>query len=860
MTAAGGDLNSRIDAIDPRRPYVWALRITAAEFAALEAAVAAKRATARQTLVYLAEWYRRRYDGSAAQTKAVALSAAEIGELWTEAGFDAEAFAYRYERKDGIAWEYSTYVLGGLAVRFETGRKDRTFLRQLCRLYYGEDVALDDGTGQEGRSVAFRQSVARHQSLYHFIRAILDGSLAGDDDLANELVQRVKTANDEVLREKFALEWLVRHQPGDAYMRRSLRLRLKPEEAGGTRHGYVRYERARSWGIADPASVRALSFAVSFEDAHGRVLVPADFDRPVLSCVNAGADERGRGAFVVADPSVKIEFRRVPAIPFARTRLWVRADAGEMREVYAEKAGAWRQYWREDPGGGLWSTRKDDRKATAILADGTCAVTAAAEEVQRLPFKDGLGAFSPAFVWCVVRDVAVVRDAAGKEATVYSHAGTDTVYVRPYPRTICAEAGGLVRHGVLDEDGDEEEADALPILFRRDDVLVCHRDGGAADGGRLTDELKPDRVEFKDGGGYRDWTESQDPAAGVVTLRVTFRGREFPGKRMFYWPGLFEGADAPQPVVRDFAKHAIRYCGADGAVRERVCEASDGDAPIPRSLELTLDGGDDRVRLEVYAPFDVKEVYIDGRLATRVPAGETFALPCLLKSRVRIRDFGAHGYRSYDCGRLGSLYRAPFLGNENDAALNFWREGKKVKATELDGQAPDGLEVGFGLSAAESENASVVHDWLWVYSGAGKPAPWEGRSPLPAFSVAFQDLAAADGADALRIAFPKMSSATVDRLALFRQRPALATPYRCYEVATRFRQYFFIFNPLRKLLQDRRDEIRQEILEPLLAARGGRLTREDCGDLMRLSEEGRFDWMDVGVNLGECVRDDGEAI
>ena len=849
------DLDSRIGAMDPKRPYVWQLQVTASEFQALETKVAAKQATARETLVYLAEWYKRRYDGSGSLAKAVDLTSAEIEALWKEAGFDAETCAYRYEKKDGVAWEYSTYVLGGLAVRFETGKKDKKFFRQLCRLYYGEDVALDDVADQNGRSVAFRQSIARHGSLYHFIRAILNDTLTSDDPLANELVELVKTANDDVLRDKFALEWLVRLQPGDGYMRRSLRLNLKPEEVGGACHSYVRYERALAWGVADPSSVNSLSFATSFEDAKGRVLVPADFERPILSCVNAGLDAGGRGRFVVTDPSVKIEFRRVPAVPFARVRLWVKADAGEPRELYAEEARPWRQFWCEDEGGGRWSTRKNDLKATAVLVRDPNDVVAGAEEMRRLPFKDSLDVFSPTFGWCVVRDFVALR---GEEKPIYNHAGRDTVTARLYPETIRYEGDGLVRHLVVDEDGDEEEAGLLPIVFRKEDVRICHQDGDAAKGVPTAEGLAPDKVEFKDGGSYREWTESRQPAPGVVTLRVTSRGREFAQQRMLYFPGLFEEADAPQPIVRDFAEHAIRFRGMDGTVREVVCKTPDGTEAIPCTVTLRLEGAGERVRLDVYAPFDDKELYLDGKLVTRISSGETLFLPYLLKERVQIRDFGAHGYRAYDCGRLGSLYQPQFIGEEDNAALNFWNEGLKVKATELDAQAPDWIEVGFGLSAAESANVGGIPYWRkWVYSEAGDPEPWEGAGPLPAHSIAFQDLSA--DAAALRIAFPKMPDAGVDRLAIFR-RPTLASPYQCYEVATRFRQYFFIFEPLRKLLQERCDDVKREILQPLLAERGGNLTRADCRDLMRLAEEGRFDWLDLGVSLAECVRGEEEPV
>ena len=872
------DLYKRIEEMDPTQPYVWQLRISEAEFKALEADVAAKKATfacreavrlperesasreavargrARQTLVYLAEWYRRCYDGSASPAKAVEFSAAEIEELWKKSGFDAEACAYRYEKKDGVAWEYSTYVLGGLAVRFETGKKDKKFFRQLCRLYYGEDVALDDVADQNGRSVAFRQSIARHQSLYHFIQAILKNELVGDDALTNALIQLVKTANDDVLRDKFALEWLVRYQPGNDYMRRSLRLNLKPEEIGGKCHSYVRYERALAWGVANPSSVKSRSFAVSFEDGKGHVLVRADFEHPVLSCVNAGMDEAGHGAFVVTDPSVKIEFSRVPALPFARVRLWVKADAGEPREVYAEEIRSWRQYWCEDEGCGLWSTRKNDRKVTAVLAGEPQDIIARAEEVRVLPFKDCLDSLSPVFGWCVVHDFVIIK---GEEKPVYSHAGVDKVYARLYPQTICYEANGFVKHSVLDEDGDEEPGESLPIIFRKEDVLICHQEGDAADEAQKGKGLVPDKVEFKDGGSYRAWTEALHPAAGLVTLRVTYRGREFSQQRMFYYPGLFEGPDASQPIVRNFAEHAIQYRGADGGTQKIACKIPNGDEPIPCTLDLRLCEGDDCVRLAVYAPFDDKEIYLDGHLVKRMPADETVFLPYLFKERTQIRDFGEHGYHTYDCGCLGSPYQAQFIGDEDNASLNCWNEGWKVKATQLDAQAPGWLEVGFGMSAAESANDSGIRYWKWGYSETGEPVPWENKDQLPAHSIAFQNLAAEDAA--LRVAFPKTPGASVNRLAYFR-RPKLASPYQCYVVATKFRQYFFIFEPLRKMLQERRGEIKQEILDPLWQERGGRLTRVDYRNLMRLSEEGRFDWFDLGVNLSEGVQDDEKTV
>ena len=64
-------LKDKLQRFNPKRPYVWELKITEDEFRSLEADLygytpdASKKDDALKILVYLAEWYKRRYTNRA---------------------------------------------------------------------------------------------------------------------------------------------------------------------------------------------------------------------------------------------------------------------------------------------------------------------------------------------------------------------------------------------------------------------------------------------------------------------------------------------------------------------------------------------------------------------------------------------------------------------------------------------------------------------------------------------------------------------------------------------------------------------------------------------------------------------------
>ena len=236
------ELLHKINAISTAEPYVWRLRLSEAEFKELESAVTAVNRDsllteewAKAVIVYMAEWYKRRYKAGL-NHDALNLSSTELESVWKSAGFSIKRLVYR-DTAGNRRWQYSTYVLGGLAIRHELGRNDkRKFLKAICRLYHHENYTIEN-LDDEARAISFRESIQREHSLYYYLKEILNGNLPfSEEDLkdasseVNRFIFEVKTANDEVMRKKFRLEWIVTNRPNNPVLGRKLRLWLKPEE------------------------------------------------------------------------------------------------------------------------------------------------------------------------------------------------------------------------------------------------------------------------------------------------------------------------------------------------------------------------------------------------------------------------------------------------------------------------------------------------------------------------------------------------------------------------------------------------------------------------------------------------------
>lgn len=801
------------DRVDPREPYVWRLRLTEDDFARIEGAVVDGRGDARLSLIYLGEWYKRRYVAGAACP--LPGGATRVGQLWDESGWLSDPLIAR--AADGRRlWLYSAYVLGGLPLHHLTVSPNDALLRRLCRLYYGEDTELTAVAEAEG-AIAFRRSISEQQSLYHYIEAALgsDPPFAATDmqpgGLAHGFMERMRCAGDATLREKFHTEWVVDCPPSGQYVFRRLRLWLRPEDVGNGHHAYLRPERLAAWGIADAKSLPWLRVDVRLRCGRETVR-EAHATRPLITFVNTGSPQAG---FVAWGVSRYATLAKVPpvAIDMVETVLFT-PDGREIIVGRESMAGYVQLYFSPDDG--QWHSRADSRKRTAAMwvAPWHTVSDDAPRQFKSLRRGEETGITA---CWAEIDTRLTLEDERGHSVTLYNRNGRDQVTALRYDHTLRYGEGGTVRHIYrTDEDcGEDSGEDWLPLIFSRDDILVRHYDG---EGNVSTKTI--DTLEYKAANGrYTPWTADDAPAYGVVSLRVGFEGRAI------LWQALY----MPGPVRRDVERHTITYTEMDGSQKSITVADSDGDAPMPPVIPIAIGTEQDKVVVDVWRPTKAKEVVLDGRVIRRTSEPEVAVAYCR-RYRLTVCEFSTTGYQRYDCRRLPSVF-SQINQKIPGTALDAWQQGRVWVARELDPAAPECLRVSLGGSASGQDW------WTWDYHADTDPQAANEDDQPQANTVMFCDVR--HTADEL-ICPPVRRG----RYMPFSYKRRLIDMVRVFNMARRYGLYFFAFLPL--------EQVRhwgKELYTPLLESLGGELDNETRQDLLRLAREMGFAWEDYKIDL-----------
>ena len=792
---------SEIDALAPIKPWVWQLRLSEVEFYRLETALQESIAEkggcahlnsdnswARILLVYIAEWYKRRYQSSKVCPLLEAHPEISLEQTWKASNFAWARLVY-LDEGGNRRWLYSAYVLGGLAIRHELGRSDNDklrFLKALCRIYHHEDYTLEN-LEDESRAVSFRQSVKRH-SLHDYMQEILNGNLPFNvDDLAdsnsevNRFVLAIRTANDEVMHDKFSLEWVITNAPGYRTMSRALRLWLRPEEVRGGLHQYLRYDRMSLWKIKHPEKLQSLKVGVRFLH-NGNTVSDVDWSHSPISFHNTGDEETG---FVAVGVERCTMSSNVPTKPFDTIIIVARDDREEEYELQREKAPDLLQVWREAGTVDRWSSQQNAQRETAVLFSSAwhLKLDCISDAVEFKPFHSRSHGKSDLWGWYLIYDKATLNNGP-KEITLYNRQGYDRISTRLYLDTIHYENAGFIKWH------DDEEDELLPLIFGPDDVIARH----FATKDDITN-AKPDKdteiglIEFKQGANYAEWTDSNRPAFGKVKLRLTVKNQRLPFEAC-YLPSL--GAD--HPIVRDFVNCTIRYAVFDGL---NVCEQIRNDNialdHVPLNPTVTLTFG--HAEIEVYRPTLIKEVYLDDKIISYLDDGEELNLPYIFKNRVEIADYSRQGYRRYKCENLASIYDSRFInikGNSNVglAALAAWKFDIRHPAILLDEHAPEFLTISFGDSINElPESDDVFLYWKYAAGTEPKRVDYLDNSIRESFGIIFQDL---KKTTKLTCHYPLINSEDDWDSDDLNNMSAID----CFLQAINHNTYFFIFQPL----------------------------------------------------------------
>ena len=852
-------LADKIASLDISHPYVWKLRLSKADFKELEVclsaivsdcgvAALAKPENAMTTIVYMAEWYKRKYQSG---NRNQLIENLDLETLWNNSGISKKRYLYQ-DDSGQKRWLYSIYVLGGLAIQHELNRHDKMkFLKGLCRIYHGENYTLEN-LDEASRAAAFRESIKRQHSLYEYMKEILNGEMPfHEDDLkdaasdVNRFVATIKAANDEILKVKFRFEWQVIFSPDYTYMTRRLNLWLKPEEVGGGLHQYLRYDRVHLWGVPTPEKQLHLFIYIRFKRGD-EVIEPSTMENPIITYLNHSVND-----FVAFGVEKGVQIKNIPTSRFDKIEIVVKDDDGNEYLAQTQNTTEYIQLWRQGDYGEVWSSTQNTQKETALLFSNRCKLKdeTITEDVYRKRFRDQKFGTTETWNWIYIYDCVSFLDEKGKEINLYNRIGYDQVTTRLYTDTIRYVGGGKVKHYYIDypDISDEYEVDELPLIFGWEDVIVRHfatKDDILH--AQPEEETEAEMIEFKqENGKYAEWTKMDEPPYGEVTLRVTVKGKPLLFT-VVYLPRL----ENESPIKRDFESTLIRYKNVDGTEAELQDEIPMDGNPLSPTLPVRYGEGERYYEVDVYRPTLLKEVMLDGKIIEYLNDEEKLNLPYIFKDRVQLNDFSEKGYQAYECSNLCNIYSQDFInisGNPSvgEAALNAWRNDNHYVGKLLDTMAPESLVVCFG-NDQEQSSWKDEQALYWNYDEKTEPEPINTDEDADSKStgVIFQDISTTENLQCnlgMDIDNDPWAWEDIDE-------SVTESLLKCFEVANHYGTYFFLMKPLRDMDMDK-DKIVSEIYEPLLEKRNGTLTPEDKQGLLRFAEESGFDWQEFNIHI-----------
>ena len=837
-------LKDKLQRFNPNRPYVWELKITEDEFRSLEADLcgytpdASKKNDALKMLVYLAEWYKRRYTNRAKKDyqKTFGDIKPDLKTVWGTLGID-KRFLYEGEGRQKL-YLYSTFVLGGLSVHFELQKDDKTFLKSLCRVLNGEDDSFEIIV-DANHSIAFRESVKQKHCLFVYLKTIVehynnpeklpfaleDYKLAGTK--IKELVDLIKSINDAVKKSKFRLEWIVNAPFGDNLITRSLHLWLNPNKGDATkRHVYSNEDIQGMWGVPQSENLHYIRIGLRFIRRIGKeeiIVQDANPKKPAITFRNTGDPKIG---FIASETDYAI-VRRVPVQDFNLLEIVCWDDDDNCYSITKEDACFDTiQLYRMEAGEDEWTTRVSNQKETALLfSDKWIIADSSVDQLfERKTYYHKKVGEGDSASWCYIH-ASVTIENEDETLTFYNRQGYDHIVAKLYNDTIDYSADGKVMLHYSEDEDSQEKANPISLIFGKQDIVVYHTE--TKDGEDSTcEETEIQLYEFKKKGNYTPWTDEDCPEYGYVELRLTIKGK----------PQLFEAFYLPKPIERNLEANTIHYYNIK---EEQVYDdKADIEKAISRrqvlepTVQLNIGTKTCYVSVPVFRPVKLKEVCYDGKILMYDENGEV-TIPYILKEYIDVNDYGKDGYHSYSC----KDFRNVFVELNNS---EYRTSGKYTSAidgkTFTDGHAPEGVT--FFVRKTLSRNPRLRYCY-WDCKKDSKPIPVRDLETfeLPSGNVLFQDQRRVS--HRLQCEYMEKEATGFAKIK-WKGSNENDPVFEVYSVASEYNQYFFHFKALRTLangiLEGKRD-FYEEIFNPLLEYHQHKFSMRDKKELLRFADE-----------------------
>lgn len=845
-------------------PYVWKLRLSLAEFCDLESAIGNSISShagnhehlltedfAIVVVIYLAEWYKRFYCGADTmdENKVLSLNTEELKRLYELAEIDAKTFVYNASKnpdKTSYRWQESLQVLGGLAVQAELKRdKHDNLLPQLCKLFHGEEIELD-GLRDRNRAVAFQESIARQHSLYEYLRCILEkddhgrrnlpfapSDLKDESTRIPELISKIEQADVLAKKHKFDFEWIIQYAASTHSMVRQLKVKLKPEVIGGSKKQYIGYDRLRSeeWGVEHPENVGRILMYLRFKNGGQYVQKEEKGEEPLFKYDNTGQEATG---FLSVNKEDEAIYLRVPTTRFDKVEIVMHYDQTAHVVQQMEVADYMQVYEVSKSGGRRFTSRRNAQAPTVLIFSTVHRLT---EEFQDIPlsyahFRQG-ETFGEDYCWCPIMDKVILRLNTGEELPFFNRNGLYQVVTKKYLKTIKYMDNVFVLYKYIDTDEDDDvmQEDRLTVLFGRQALSVLHFPSGMAKDGVPAGDYTTEWYNTKERR-YVNWDEDHEPKQGKLRLRVTVKGLVFTPK-VYYVP-FFPTDPEQQPIWRDF--ETMRICTALEGVEDIQDDFSkDIGDDMPDTRQLEIGTASEKILVDVYRPILIRELSqkkscdVESKVISYHDVNEDIEIPLINCQQFSVRDFSANGVKEYQVTQKGTVYyNFPTFNHPGIDGTSFLLE-EKVSA--LTPELPlDYLKI---YTTKALDHAEELYAWNYK----SEPVRVDSSFQIKEEGIVFQSLK--DNDSPRHYAMPRANKGKGGWGG--KKNVLVVDALYCFEKVAEHKAYFFLFNPLIKVIAARTQI--KDIWLPLLKKREYNLTQADIGHLYLFALQFHFDWM-----------------
>lgn len=658
------------------------------------------RECAYQLCFYIAEWYKREYDGNDSDNCLTELGIEGSGlteEIWKYSPRSHDEQPYITEGTKFHEWLYSIYVLGGFPIKY-TLRASR--FSSLFDEIWGEDqnrdVISDDQLDEITRGFAGNQVVKNSlvsgslHDYYRYLRKETTMPIA-PSDLDKEpfasFIRNLQEGKRKYYEHYLKPTWLLYVDPHDGIIEGEVQVSFGRKDD----NCYIPTECLSYWNI--PGAKTLDGFEIEVSDSSSGVKKSIRFSKTGPDDYPyAGWSRRNVVSLPVAvDDDCSIEVYLVTCD--GRYRIGDTYAFGSSRQFYKT-----RQPYE-------WSSRTDNTSHTAVLfnpAELTLRDSSFLPEEKT--FFDG----GRVWDWLVLTEEVSLWYGSGESVKYAPRNSSLEIIFKKMPNTVkYTNFRDVVHHQFIDG----EHLQTAVTLLKRNGFSIRYTPFGSEKPENVP--LSKCSISYKRPGDTRfvAWDEANQPGQGVMQLRAIYDEKGVSATRLVYYLPQY----TPIKRVTDgnlisfgqglrdiYAPGAEEYVPLDRDAEDRPYYHDDivkGYSPQSDTIPFIFGKpDDDHVTIDVYRSAECKELYLKGAQEPIKRYGQGTGIvdiPVILRGYFEVRTINSSGVSRVKCGEDVYLrYDLPIYENDytdNEKGLRYYL-AKRTVVNDTDNEATFVLE------------------------------------------------------------------------------------------------------------------------------------------------------------------------